>query len=1820
MAAVSATISLGRCVRRGDCFCGGPKPDCLVSPSVSGSGEGSFGEPTDYAPSASTKREESQLEGLTESRRDVSYFGSRDKQPHRLCEIGEKGCGESDASHEETHVRRYPVGSKLSGVSLQEENEAGGGLWGLWMLASFALAAAASLRERCGNERRMRRGETKRLQLFKLLGLPSSITPHPPYCSSCSPSPCHSPCLRLSSGFAGNGDTFSVEDNSLPLPWPLNCSGSRTLSRDLLLLPSSRGCISRTVPLHSEDSAFLPCTPRCRDVSTSLSSLQEISSNTFSRRLPDAAPSPQCCSCYQCGETSISYFPSLCSGKEGRGEKACGTLAAGQLHCGTREGKATREDPEPTNRVPTLMYEGWLLKESQWRRVWRPRYIMLFVVEQDSGCGAPCDISAPQRFSFTSDADNPVPTAATTVPVDTASTTRGEDDRAAFPGITSGKTPSAAEGSLYSSAECWDFQGPSQQPLPDEGSIFLQGHPRWTTSAIVSSDAWGNQRKTPTCTAETSVVPPPPRNSWNVPAPSQDRLLHASGDSELEGSATSDRQDIFRNAITSTTTSNVTWELLSETEEGQSEYQATGEGSEKCQEDGKDTCSSSRQVILAAFEKNPRCFGNRRRVEQSCSTLTCGSEPCRRLFSRHIFTSEREGCTYISCEQRRDERRKTALATLLGPEAPPPTEVFVLDCQQRVQVLPSVIPASRVQSGVASVSHSVIGESLSMCSAIQPGCPGFLSSAPSNPRVCVSPSFGPHSEAMSPPENGTRCHGVGKGQFPLFEDMGYSTEGRDARTSASFPDADPLIYPRAETDGRCAFHSRGQMPNHKQARTFAPGSPECFLCRLSGQQGQTSAQRRATNPLTQGTDALFSEILVLSGADGRRLRLAPCSLLRRRETSCPASPCIPRGGQRSSHTGFPSGSGFLHRMLNWWKTASRPEPVSDKAEPGQNFVSLKQETRRNRRTCSPLSQGPTCESGQYRSVSFDATGGVQCFSVEGTPDEAAAGCSLHSRSALSRCPSVEDNFHTGSPGGHVGASGPCESFLVRSPPVSLQCAQKLSSCTSSHACVGYPLNTSPASGAICSASTSTSPSLSFGWPSPLSDDGNSGAVSNVQVCSDPFPVSCPASFRPNSSVFSFSSRTDTTNSHSPTLPTCHLPLSKATRPADPVDVIVSAPRRSNAWGECHSESNHEDEKDISQEGVDHKESCMVPRCNRFASDNGGGHVSHGTSALTDTLSTGGDFLEGKTAPSDTGLSLGSERKEKFTIGRCDMNSTKEKASRAAFQWSTATASRPVQRNDSGTSSRARITESQLLRGWCRRDDRETLWKPEETGPEGAPGLLETGKRHWDGPWREHFYCAHACEDFFDSSADSGTQEIRMWGAVIGHLVSPPCCDLPDARPFSVFCRRSSVVPRTEFARYSSCLCREQGRWDPTESTFPETSEFPASPPSALLLPFLAPHLAENALPPQSPLRLFLSPCRFASLSRPSLKTMHKCLFSSLPRRSPTACCSYSVSCPRKTLSQCCGHKGSWTSFFQTDTGKPGYTGRPHPWLLLRSDCCDCFRDFIRPVKALTGEEAWEESSQGKRHSTQHSSVALLSESGLALPLASRWLQAVSHERKGLRDVLLSRARICDGGGGLSPRNSVSEHGEAHLKAQEATLDDSSETRDATEKRRTGYPSALQRPGKLSASPLCGPVSKHTSLLQRSSDLLLDWQRRELFLLSVYLGAGKMNRGGAAEVMPDSAQLGSRQGSCHQSRGESCLARFPSPPGSLSAVFGASSSLQRIASGDLSTSCRKKTAHEVEEETAPFRNWVHDWCTHIGFQDLQLRLFTYAIAHKGISNK
>lgn len=162
MAAASAAIPFRHCTRRGDCFCVGPRPDCPVSPSASVSGKSSFSERSTYASSGPPQRTEYRQEAVS-VRRDSS-FAPQGKEGRSLCGAGREGRPEFDARHEGTHTCRSYAGAQLSCDSLQEENEAGGGLWGLWMLASFALAAAASLREKCGDERRVRSGETKRRQ------------------------------------------------------------------------------------------------------------------------------------------------------------------------------------------------------------------------------------------------------------------------------------------------------------------------------------------------------------------------------------------------------------------------------------------------------------------------------------------------------------------------------------------------------------------------------------------------------------------------------------------------------------------------------------------------------------------------------------------------------------------------------------------------------------------------------------------------------------------------------------------------------------------------------------------------------------------------------------------------------------------------------------------------------------------------------------------------------------------------------------------------------------------------------------------------------------------------------------------------------------------------------------------------------------------------------------------------------------------------------------------------------------------------------------------------------------------------------------------------------------------------------------------------------------------------------------------------------------------------------------------------------------------------------------------------------------------------
>lgn len=266
--------------------------------------------------------------------------------------------------------------------------------------------------------------------------------------------------------------------------------------------------------------------------------------------------------------------------------------------------------------------------------------------------------------------------------------------------------------------------------------------------------------------------------------------------------------------------------------------------------------------------------------------------------------------------------------------------------------------------------------------------------------------------------------------------------------------------------------------------------------------------------------------------------------------------------------------------------------------------------------------------------------------------------------------------------------------------------------------------------------------------------------------------------------------------------------------------------------------------------------------------------------------------------------------------------------------------------------------------------------------------------------------------------------------------------------------------------------------------------------------------------------------------------------------------------------------------------------------------------------------------------------------------ASRWLQAVSRERKGLRDVLLSRIRLgegngsltadgegslirdgergvtCDGDGGpicgedgglkcdddrsfLLPR-SAGEHDGAQLETREATSGHSGESRDATEKRTT--------PGEFPISSSGYPVSLPPSPppFRRSSSFFRDWQRRELLLLLVFLSTGKLSRGGAPEKRVDSVHPVSRRNSSHRSSATKRLLGLPSLHSGFSTEVCSSPSLRGKLEDPPNSQPVKKARGSVKE-TVPTRNWVYDWCTHIGFQELQLRLFTYAVARKGASN-
>lgn len=709
---------------------------------------------------------------------------------------------------------------------------------------------------------------------------------------------------------------------------------------------------------------------------------------------------------------------------------------------------------------------------------------------------------------------------------------------------------------------------------------------------------------------------------------------------------------------------------------------------------------------------------------------------------------------------------------------------------------------------------------------------------------------------------------------------------------------------------------------------------------------------------------------VLAGADGRRLRLAPCSLLRSKEEDFRSLPRGRRHGHHSEiHTGVSPGWDILPKVLDWWRATSAREASPANGESLESPASLGQKTAHERKPCSLSSESRPCKGDRHTAPS-DGPQDLQGFpAAQSTPDSAASRCPQRCQVAPSCSPSVEDNPHTGALGGPPVASDRHESFLLPSTPTSpegkdLGCAQELLSWSSSRACVGGDSLPAPsAPGALSSASTSTTPSLSFGWPSPLSDDGSGDALSESYSGGGGPSVASPcASVRPGS----------------------------------------SAPLTFSATEEWRLDSDEQDQKAI-QGRDEHIHNTSAPSCEGLRCIEEDAVASRGTSAISDTVPTGTGKPGGSSALADHSPSSCGEEKGTSGPDRSPVFAARTDTPLEAPEWSTAGAVRILGRSDASS----RVTGNTELRlpwGCYSRDDWEVFWASEEDMRlRRSSDLLQTAEGHLEGGGAGQSNCAGAWGSFCCSWPESAGQEIWMWRAVIDHLVFPafPRCAFSGACPLSLFSRcSSSVGPPTEVARCSMCPPRDESGWESTGSAFSAPSEFPSSPPSARLLPFLARHPSEDALPQRSPLHLFLSPCRFAALSKPALETRPKCLLALLPARSPTACCFYDRCWLRRSLAHSCRRSSARCDSSQADMEMREYSGNPPPWFLVRPVRGGCFPSFFPFPKTCAGERAREGNSQEKRYSTQHSSVALLSEGGLALPLVSSLKPTSSHSPVG----------------------------------------------------------------------------------------------------------------------------------------------------------------------------------------------------------------------------
>ncbi|PFH32962.1 hypothetical protein BESB_081610 [Besnoitia besnoiti] len=705
-----------------------------------------------------------------------------------------------------------------------------GSVWGLYMLASLALAAAASLTRHCGGESaRKKSGDAKRERLFRLLDLPlPPPLPLPSLLPPQSSSPSRSPSASSSSP-------------PPPLPWLLG-------PVEACRCAAAGGCHSAPSaacpPFDAFASSFAQAAskpgPPCVAAEAPLSHLQPRES-PFSSLVTPAGALEARCACASPSQVSPCAGP-LC---------AFASVVGTELFF-ARQGR----------RV-ALLYEGWTMKESRWRRVWRRRYLMLFAVthgpcealDKASVTGMASRIPAARRIRGSSaQTQAHLPLAAR------SSTFTGGSDSVSRPETPAGETVSGGSGppsarfSLSLESSLWWILGRAERKQIGDAETrkecldFSSASPfsPRPLSLAKTNQCESRSAEEATGAREQSLRWAPPRR------PGEERDARTRRREEREcatqfastpGSAT--RKRSARGSDNSERPA--AWAAEDE--------RATG----RCE-----TCSRV-QLFLAAYEVNPRCT-RRREMESSETGPAAPSQTSYASFGHALRcphtpfkSADAAECAATPARETEIGEEQKALASLLAYPAPPPTDIVTLSTDMAAEILPAVLPRARLQLSSA--------------------CP-FLAQEAARGSSSSASHIGPESSPH---------HSVGGRK---------RRQERERRQLAAAARREELLSHEA-LGTMWAMAGESDAPAEEEEERDDEGW-ECV---------ERPAERDAES------DFIECETLVLRSADGRRLRLAPCSAFLS-PSPCGGCPHLPTSARRES-----------------CDTASPPAPSPSKAWP-----------------------------------------------------------------------------------------------------------------------------------------------------------------------------------------------------------------------------------------------------------------------------------------------------------------------------------------------------------------------------------------------------------------------------------------------------------------------------------------------------------------------------------------------------------------------------------------------------------------------------------------------------------------------------------------------------------------------------------------------------------------------------------------------------------------------------------------------------------------------------------------------------------------------